>query len=343
MRRPIRSAHALRKFALTSLGVLLVVVTAACSSSKSDDAGGGPGGNPSDNPNGAALGDGNPGQIKPAASGAEFTSPFDATPDPKGEIVYFTALTKDGEPGVFKVAAAGGAVTRLFVGAPLATPQGIAISEDGKTLVIADASADRDEDTDGNGSLFTLSIDGGTPAVLAGSEGLRPRGLEIVGNDVVFTGTKDKSPGVYKMPMSGGAASAVAAGAPFSDPSGIAIRKNGEIYVADSSPEGAIGSAVLKVADGKASIFKSEIAVGNPAGLALAQNDNAILVSGFDPEKGTDVVFRFDLGSGEMKVIDSVIKDFQESAGLHRAKSAEVYAWADARANKTGTVFVLSP
>ena len=31
-----------------------------------------------------------------------------------------------------------------------------------------------------------------------------------------------------------------------------------------------------------------------------------------------------------------------QSAGLHRAKRAEVYAWADSRANKGGTVYVLS-
>lgn len=342
MRRQSRGAQGLRNFALTSLGVLLVVVTTACSSSKSDDANA-PGGGPGENPNGSKLGDGNPAQIKPAASGVDFMSPFDATPDPTGQTVYFTALTKDGEPGVFAVAAAGGAVRRVFVGAPLATPQGIAISEDGKTLVIADSSADRDDATDGDGSLFTIGVEGGTPAVLPGSEGTRPRGLEIRGNDVLFTGTKDRKAGLYTMPLAGGAASAVVAGAPFADPSGVAIRKDGQIFVADSSPEGASGSAVIKIADGKATVFKTNIAVGTPAGIALSQDENALLVSGLDPEKGTDVVFRFDLGSGEMRAIDSVIKDFQESAGLHRAKNAEVYAWADARANKTGTVFVLSP
>jgi DNA-binding beta-propeller fold protein YncE len=259
--------------------------------------------------------------------------------------VYFTALTLDGEPGVFKVAASGGAVERLHVGAPLVTPHGIAISDDGNTLVIADASADRDEETDGNGSLFTIATAGGAPQVLAGSEGYRPRGLEIKETEVFFTGIdKDRKTGLFKVGLAGGAPSPVAVGEPFSDPSGVAIRKNGEVYVADSSPIGgaAVGSAVIKVVDGKAEIYKTEIAVGHPAGIALSQDDGALLVSGLSPETGTDLVFRFDLGSGEMKSIDSVIKDFQESAGLHRAKGAEVYAWADSRANKNGTVYVLS-
>src|SRR5262245_26565126 len=43
--------------------------------------------------------------IEPVANGTDFNTPFDATPDPEGKIVYFTALDPAGEPGVFKVAA----------------------------------------------------------------------------------------------------------------------------------------------------------------------------------------------------------------------------------------------
>jgi hypothetical protein len=34
---------------------------------------------------------------------------------------------------------------------------------------------------------------------------------------------------------------------------------------------------------------------------------------------------------------------FHESAGLHRAHDVDVFAWADSRANDTGTVYVLEP
>ena len=57
------------------------------------------------------------------------------------------------------------------------------------------------------------------------------------------------------------------------------------------------------------------------------------------PEEVTRVVgervreFRQDLGV--------TMEQFAESAGLHRAHDAEVYAWADSEANGTGTVYVL--
>jgi len=37
-----------------------------------------------------------------------------------------------------------------------------------------------------------------------------------------------------------------------------------------------------------------------------------------------------------------VIGGFNESAGLHRAKGSDKFAWADSRAGGTGTVYVLS-
>jgi DNA-binding beta-propeller fold protein YncE len=319
---------------ISLVGILFVGVVSACSSD--DD---------SHKDKKASAASGFPTQINPAAQGDAFISPFDATPDADGKNVYFTALTREGEPGVFKVAAGGGAITRLHVGAPLSTPFGIAITEDGKTLVVADADAERGEADDGGG-LYTLSVDGSTPTILGGTEGLYPRGLEVKEGDVYFAGVgKDRQAGVYKIPLSGGVAAPVAVGAPFSDPSGVAIRKNGEVYVADSTSDG-LGSAVIKIVQNetgaKAEIFQSGLAVGHPAGVALASDDSALFVSGLDQEHGTDVVFRFDLATGEQKTFDNVIKDFQESAGLHRAKKADVFAWADSRANGSGTVYVLS-
>jgi DNA-binding beta-propeller fold protein YncE len=337
MNRP-HDRSRLRSRTLAILGVLALATTVACSSESTNN-------DPTTrNPppdQGGQLGNGKPSKIDPAANGSDFMSPFDATPDLDGKTVYFTGLTREGDPGVFKVDAKGGAITRLFVGEPLSTPFGIAISEDGKTLFIADSGAARSETEEG-GNVFTLSIEGGTPSVLSGTEGTRPRGLEVKGEQVYFTGKKDGKAGLFTVGVGGGSASAVAVGAPFADPSGVAIRKNGEVYVADSSPDGEAGSAIIRVADGKAELFQMGIAVGHPAGVALSQDEDALLISGIEPEKGTDIVYRIDLGSKEMTTFDAVIKDFMESAGLHRAKKAEVYAWADSRANKGGTVYVLS-
>ena len=133
-------------------------------------------------------GNGNPQagiSISPAANDKQFTAPFDATPDPDGKFIYFTAISVTDGPAVFKVGADGQGLTKLFAGAPLVSPFGISISDDGKTLVIADAGAE--SDTDEMGSLFTMSVDGGgTYRPGGGIVVVLPPALELVGRDHVL-------------------------------------------------------------------------------------------------------------------------------------------------------------
>lgn len=70
--------------------------------------------------------------IEPAAVGsvAGFHTPMDATPDPDGNKIYFTAMSTQGA-GVFSVPAAGGTVVTLTVGTPLAAPVGLVVSTNG--------------------------------------------------------------------------------------------------------------------------------------------------------------------------------------------------------------------
>ncbi len=284
--------------------------------------------------------------IQPAANDDSFRTPFDATPDPKGENVYFTALTKEGVPAVFTVPAKGGATKLLHQGEPLASPFGIAISEDGQRLFIADGSAspsgpEGDADDD-RGGVLTMAVTGGVPTFLGGTAGKSPRGVEVVGDQVYFTAKTGKKAGVYRTGLGGGAVGAVFEGSPVEDPSGITITKKGVVYFMDSSGEGIAGSAVLSITDGKIATVKDGLAVGHPAGIALVSDDSAVLVSGIAPATQTDIVYRIELGSGAMKSFSDVIGNFQESAGLHRAKGAEIYAWADSKANKSGTVYVLT-
>jgi sugar lactone lactonase YvrE len=284
--------------------------------------------------------------IQPAANDDSFRTPFDATPDPKGENVYFTALTKEGIPAVLTVPAKGGPVKILHQGEPLASPFGIAISEDGQRLFIADGSAspsgpDGDADDD-RGGILTMAVSGGVPAFLGGTAGKSPRGVEVVGDQVYFTAKSGNKAGVYRTGLGGGAVGAVFEGSPVVDPSGIAITKKGVVYFMDSSGEGVAGAAVLSVVDGKIATVKDGLAVGHPAGIALVSDDSAVLVSGIAPATQTDIVYRVELGSGATKSFTDLIGNFQESAGLHRAKGGETYAWADSKANKTGTVYVLT-
>jgi len=47
--------------------------------------------------------------------------------------------------------------------------------------------------------------------------------------------------------------------------------------------------------------------------------------------------------SGDVAVMTEPVGAFSESAGLHRAHDADVFAWADSKANGSGTVYVLKP
>lgn len=278
--------------------------------------------------------------VTPAANSADFVSPLDATPDPKGDKVYFTAIAADGTPAVFVSAASGGGVTKLASGAPLVAPFGIAISGDGQTLFVADSGADNGEDEE-KGAIFTLPIAGGTPAVLAGSEKTQPRGLEVLGSTVYFTGREaDERVGVMKIGVAGGGRSAVAMGEPFEAPSGITVADDGTIFVADARSQA--GSAVYRIASGGApEVFKDGIGLGYPAGVALSQDGKTLFVSGREPGKGTDAVYQVRVSDKSTTMLTDVFGNFEEAAGLHRAKGADVFAWADRSANNSGTVYVL--
>ena len=292
-------------------------------------------------------GNGNGGGLKlniqnGVSSAGDFMAPFDATPDPDGKFVYFTALTKDGDPAVFKATAAkGGAVTKLASGPPLASPVSIAISEDGKTLFIADTAADNAAGDDDYGAVFALSTDGGPPSAVAGTEGTGPRAVEVADGQLWVTGTKAGVPGLRKMPVGGGALSDVAVGAPFADPSGVTISSKGVAYVADT---GATSAALIKVENGTATVVTTNVPVGFPAGVALTKEETTVMISGFDPATGHDTVFAIDVGNpaDTSNRFDDVINQFTESAGLHRAKGSNTFAWADSQAGGTGTVYVLT-
>jgi DNA-binding beta-propeller fold protein YncE len=296
------------------------------------------------------LGNGTIGAIAPAASGATggFTAPLDATPSPDGKEVYFTARNTDGV-GVFKASASGGTITPLHVGDPISGPVGITVSSDNQMVFIADPGASiNDED---QGAIWMVPTQGGTPTLVNGTSGHAPRGLTLVneaGTDqLYFTGKTpaDNEPGVFKVAASGGTVEGIVKGSPFSDPNGIAITRQGTIYVVDSAAgDLSAGSArVIQVADNAATVFHEGLKVGFPAGIALSQDDSVALISAVDPARGTDLVVRVNLATKEESAYSSGIEMFEEAAGLHRASNAEVYAWCDSTANGSGTVFVLTP
>jgi sugar lactone lactonase YvrE len=291
-------------------------------------------------------GNGTIGTVTPAANDpTNIFSPFDATPDPTGTTIYFTAVSVTDGPGVFSVPATGGTITKIAAGDPFVAPVGIAISLDGKQLFVADPGASTSADM---GAIYVLPTTGGTPTALSGTDGTDARGVDVVQDAsgsaawVYFTGIESGgSPALMKVSTTGGSATTIAKGAPFVDPSGLAVTASGDAYVVDTVGANSNHAEVLKVSGGAVTVFASDIGVGYPAGIALSQDESAIIVSGIGIDTGTDVVLRFDLASKGLTTVTKGIDGFSESAGLHRAKNAEVYAWADSQANG-GTVFVLT-
>ncbi len=284
---------------------------------------------------------------------AEAPNPFDATPDPDGQNVYFTAVDPMLGAGVFKIPAGGGAVTAVHAGAPFSAPFGIATSTDGNTLFVADPASEWTDSAgapqDG-GQIFSLSPSGSTPASIMGTTGYSPRGLEVLqqnGADEIYFSGRDSAgvPGVFKVATGGGTPSALASGSPFVDPSGVAVSAAGDVYVADSSSAETRTASILLVKGGMTSALATDLRVGYPVGIALAKDDKTLFVSGLNPETLNDIVFAIDIATKNVSTyagsMENNIGVFFEPAGLHRAKKSNRFAWADTKA-AGGTVYLLT-
>ena len=285
---------------------------------------------------------------------AEAPNPFDATPDPDGQNIYFTAVDPMQGAGVFKIPADGGAVTTVHAGEPFASPFGIATSTDGNTLFVADAASEVTDSTgesEASGQIFALSPSGGTPTSIMGTAGYSPRGLEVLqkdGTDEIYFSGRDTAgvAGVFKVATGGGAPSALASGSPFVDPSGVAVSAAGDVYVADTTNADSRLASVFVVKGGTVSALAEELRVGYPVGIALAQGDGTLFVSGLNPDTLTDLVVAIDVATKSVSTYtgsaEHNIGMFEEPAGLHRAKKSNVFAWADSKANSLGgTVYKL--
>lgn len=275
------------------------------------------------------------GNVHAISTTADVSSPYDAAPSADGHTIYFTASGTQGA-AVYKAAASGGQASVLFAGSPLVFPSAVAISDDDKTLFVSDPAAE--QDTGPLGGIYALALPSGSPTLIAGSAGFIAAGLAVSGAKLYVAGmSPDGVAGLYAADLGSGSLAAVATGAAFADPSGIAVRSANEIYVAD----GGNGSArIVRVVGGKATVVLGNLAVGYPAGIALSPDQSSLYVSALDPLAGGDAVLRFDIASSQVDSTNAGINQFVDAAGLHRAANAPVYAWADTTANSTGTVLV---
>jgi sugar lactone lactonase YvrE len=313
---------------------------------------GGAGGNGTGGASTTSTGTG--GQTALAIGGAaDVRRPFDATPNPDGTEVYFTADGANGL-GVYKSAADGTEPTPLAVyptavdpNNPFGAPFGIAISTDGKTLFVADT----DSGVSGRGAIYTLPVGGGVPTVLAGTDGVAPRSLDVfavgAADSIYFSGTgvgPGGLPGIFSIPAGGGALTTIAAGGILRDPAGVVVAKNGDVYAVDTIASGSNTAQILVIPSGGApKVLVDNVRVGYPAGIALSFDEKRLYVSGFNSQELTDRLLVIEIVEPKpTEMFKAELGMFTESGGIHRAKKSDVFALVDSSAGpKGGKVFVI--
>jgi hypothetical protein len=128
----------------------------------------------------------------------------------------------------------------------------------------------------------------------------------------------------------------------MADPSGLAVAKDGTVYLADAIATETGHAQLLKISGGAVSTVIADMAVGYPAGVALSQDETVVLVSALDASSGTDIVIRYDLSASSSSTFNTGISSYSESAGLKRARNVDTFVWADSHANGGGTVYVIN-
>lgn len=263
------------------------------------------------------LGDGTIKNIALATQSGDFHDALDSTPDLNGTTIYFTATGPHGK-GVFQVPASGGKATEVFTGSPFVAPRCLVLSLDGQQIYVADPGA-------GNGgAIFALSIHGGSPTIVRGSNQTAPQNLDVVkqgGQETIYFTGKEKSsgmPAILKLPVQGAdTASVVIKGSPLVAPDGIVVTQSGALYVADRSATGADSGQIFKVEGGSIKVIVDKIHTGNPAGIALSPDESLLLVSAHQSNSVYDQVLLVDLATLQTRSITNVVGENQNAAGLH--------------------------
>lgn len=295
--------------------------------------------------------------IEPVAAGSStgFYTPLDATPDPDGNQIYFTARSANGA-GVFSVPAAGGTVVTLTIGAPLTTPVGIAVSTNGQTLYLADTHAQINGTVamTMTGALFSLPSSGGAPTPIPGTAHTAPRGLTVVKENnvdvIYFTGVDpaDGQPAVMMIPAAGGVLTVEEKGEGMVDPVGIAVSKTGAIYIADQAAAGNGLGTLFRFKphtehgrSSHAERLADFVRMGDPAGITLTLDESLVLVSSLETVGRTSQVLVVNTTTKAQGIVNKVIGVNHTSGGLHRAHNTNVMAWADVASGNggLGTVF----
>jgi DNA-binding beta-propeller fold protein YncE len=132
----------------------------------------------------------------------------------------------------------------------------------------------------------------------------------------------------------------VVKGAPFRDPSGLAIDGDKNIYVCDTVQEDGQGSLYAITPAGVASEVANNIRGGYPCGVSISPDGQSVLVSSHDATTGKSAVSVVNIATKAVTFFSMGIDADMESGGLHAAKKAtNVFSWCGVTAGGTGTVY----
>lgn len=275
-----------------------------------------------------------------ASQSGDFKSPRDSALTTDAKTIYFVADSSKGR-GLFRVSGDGGAVTAVATAGVLTSPVGVAISSDNKSAYVADTAAGA------GGEILVVNLADGAVGVLGGTEGTGASAVTVSsggqGDTIYYTGVtlSTMEPAVFSVPAGGGSMpTVIASGAPLVRPSGIAVAKDGTIYVADNEATDADTGKVFRISSGAVEPLVDAVITGDPAGVALTLDDSTLLVSSLDPATAHDQVVLVDVSTKKTSIFNAVIGANTAGGGVHRAADANVFAWADLSAGSAGSGLV---
>lgn len=271
-----------------------------------------------------------------------FSNPRAGAPLPDGRVTFLATDTASGAMGLFMQSSGG--TSLLYKGAALVAAHDLDTTLYYDAILVADPGVVTKDDNGNDvvGAISRFSLSGGEPEQLA--LGYAPVAVTVGAGGVYFSGRDPQTgeKGVFR--LSGRTASPVHTGAPFVDPSGIAVLSDGGVLVADTSLHEStpiIGEAgVVLLKDGAATVFATGFTSGYPAGIAVTLDEKSLIVSGESMDR-SDTVYIFDVAkpTAAPTVVTAEFSGQQDSsAGLHRLREDNTYVWASGSFNG-GTVY----
>lgn len=231
------------------------------------------------------------------------------------DAVWMTAFNDDGQAAVARVDLAGG-VTEVFAGPPLTVPSGIAISDDGRLLLVSDVASEPWNDATTNGGVYLIDQAGGGATEL-GTWGVidLPGDVAFAPDGMVYVSgfTLEGMPAVFSLDLDTGRIVPEIVGEPLVDPLQLDVSPDGStLYVVDGLAGRGQRAALLAftLPGLVASRLYEGFSIDFPGGVAAADDGSAVFVSTVRPRglgaslpdgtgfQALDVVGVFELPNG---------------------------------------------